>query len=254
MARLRSAPVLVSFSLKRPKLFLYGHAAKVSLRLRGRAPVRVRLVLSPAAGGKAVESISLGSIKPGRTRSFALTGRESGVLPQGDYVIHVAGHDARGRGLRRGPHASSTARLTFHHHVFPLAGAFSYGDRDSRFGAKRKGHTHQGQDLPAASGTPVVAPRGGTIETVDFQAHGAGHYVVLDGAGEDRDYVFMHLARGSTVVREGERVRTGQRIGDVGSTGESSGPHLHFEVWNGGWQRGHPVDPLPLLQSWNGFS
>jgi murein DD-endopeptidase MepM/ murein hydrolase activator NlpD len=71
----------------------------------------------------------------------------------------------------------------------------------------------------------------------------------------DYDYVFMHLRSGSTVVREGQSVRTGQRIADVGSTGESSGPHLHLEVWVGAWYAGgHPIDPLPLLQAWAGLS
>jgi murein DD-endopeptidase MepM/ murein hydrolase activator NlpD len=79
--------------------------------------------------------------------------------------------------------------------------------------------------------------------------------VVLDGRGETRDYVFMHLRTGSVVVTEGQRIRTGQRIGEVGSTGESSGPHLHFEVWDGPWYAGgHPIDPLPLLRAWDAWS
>lgn len=256
LARRLSSPVLTSFGLRRPKLFLYGRPAHVIFRITGRAPVRVRLELLPPEGTRPVQTISLGEQRPGVTHSFMLTGQESGILPQGDYVVHIAGRDIRGRPLRRAPRASSTARLSFHHHVFPLAGDFGYGGPGSRFGAPRKGHTHQGQDLPAAAGTPVVAPRGGTIEAVQYQARGGGHYVVLDGDAENRDYVFMHLLTGSVVVKEGERVRTGQRIGDVGSTGESSGPHLHFEVWEGGWQRkgGRPVDPLPLLQAWDGFS
>jgi murein DD-endopeptidase MepM/ murein hydrolase activator NlpD len=87
---------------------------------------------------------------------------------------------------------------------------------------------------------------------VQYQARGAGHYVVLDGEGEDRDYVFMHLRTGSIAVEEGEAVRTGQQIAEVGNTGASSGPHLHFEIWvNGGWYTGgEPIDPLPLLRSW----
>jgi len=134
-------------------------------------------------------------------------------------------------------------------HRFPIAGAFDWGGADSRFGAKRRGHRHQGQDLAAASGTPVVAPYGGVVTAVQYQARAAGHYVVI--RGEDYDYVFMHLRSRSIVVREGERVRTGQRIAEVGSTGESSGPHLHFEVWVGGWYSGgNPIDPLPLLESW----
>jgi murein DD-endopeptidase MepM/ murein hydrolase activator NlpD len=134
-------------------------------------------------------------------------------------------------------------------HRFPIAGAFDWGGNDAVFGAKRKGHRHQGQDLAAASGTPVVAPYRGVVTAVQYQAKGAGRYVVIDG--EDYDYVFMHLRTGSIVVREGERVRTGQVIGEVGSTGGSSGPHLHFELWVGAWyDGGHPIDPLPLLQQW----
>jgi murein DD-endopeptidase MepM/ murein hydrolase activator NlpD len=134
-------------------------------------------------------------------------------------------------------------------HRFPIAGPFDWGNADSRFDAKRKGHRHQGQDLPAAAGTPVVAPYRGVVTEVEYQARGAGHYVVVHST--DYDYVFMHLRSGSTVVREGQSVRTGQQIADVGSTGESTGPHLHFEVWVGTWYAGgHPVDPLPLLQAW----
>ena len=95
-------------------------------------------------------------------------------------------------------------------------GPFSYGGAGSRFGAGRPGHTHQGQDLSAPAGTPIVAPHGGTIPTVAYQAGGAGHYIVLRSDGENRDYVFMHLATGSTRVRVGDRVSTGQRLGDVG--------------------------------------
>jgi murein DD-endopeptidase MepM/ murein hydrolase activator NlpD len=144
--------------------------------------------------------------------------------------------------------AQPTSALTAPHR-FPLAGAFGWGGPDARFGAKRKGHRHQGQDLTAASGTPVVAPYRGVVVAVQYQAEGAGRYVVIDG--EDYDYVFMHLRTGSVVVAEGDRVRTGQQIGQVGSTGESSGPHLHFELWVGAWfADGHPIDPLPLLQQW----
>jgi murein DD-endopeptidase MepM/ murein hydrolase activator NlpD len=95
----------------------------------------------------------------------------------------------------------------------------------------------------------VVSPYRGVVTAVQYQARAAGHYVVIQA--EDYDYVFMHLRAGSILVREGDRVRTGQRIGDVGSSGGSSGPHLHFEIWVGGWYAGgHPIDPLALLRSW----
>jgi murein DD-endopeptidase MepM/ murein hydrolase activator NlpD len=140
-------------------------------------------------------------------------------------------------------------------HRFPVAGVFDWGGAGARFGAKRKGHRHQGRDLAAALGTPVVAPYRGVVTAVQYQARAAGHYVVLHGDGDDYDYVFMHLRSGSVVVREGEHVRTGQRLGEVGNTGDSTGPHLHFELWVGRWYAGgHPIDPLPLLEAWSGLS
>jgi murein DD-endopeptidase MepM/ murein hydrolase activator NlpD len=153
---------------------------------------------------------------------------------------------------KRHKHHARRASESSSDHRFPIAGSFGWGGPDARFGAKRKGHRHQGQDLPAALGTPVVSPHAGVVEAVDYQARAAGNYVVVDSDGEGYDFVFMHLRTGSVRVVVGQHVRAGQRIGEVGSTGESSGPHLHFEVWVGGWYvGGHPIDPLPLLRAWS---
>jgi murein DD-endopeptidase MepM/ murein hydrolase activator NlpD len=249
-------PVLTSFELQRSRLFLYGHSARAAFRMRGRSPVRVRLELRRPGRPSPVRTIALGRLATGVTHSVRLTGREEGTLPQGSYELRIAGRDRRGRRLRRGARASSTVAMSFFHHRFPLVGPFGYGEEGSRFGAPRAGHTHQGQDLAADEGTPIVAPRGGVVETARYQEGGAGHYVVLDGEAEDRDYVFMHLRTGSIVVEEGQRIRTGQRIGEVGNTGRSFGPHLHFEVWVGGWYQrgGEPIDPLPLLRAWDAWS
>jgi murein DD-endopeptidase MepM/ murein hydrolase activator NlpD len=241
----RGGTLLTSFELRRKHVYLHGRPARIRFTLSGRRAVQVRLRVLNTSDRSAVATIDLGERAPGE-HTAAFTGLESGVLPEGTYLLHLAG-----RGLRRAPTASSTADVEFSHHAFPIAGAFDWGGEGSRFGAKRHGHSHQGQDLSAAEGTPVVAPRGGLVEAVQYQAAGAGHYVVLDADDEDYDYVFMHLKTGSITVEEGERVRTGQAIGGVGNTGSSSGPHLHFEIWVGGWYTGGaPIDPLPLLQSW----
>lgn len=165
-----------------------------------------------------------------------------------------ARRQARRRERRDGGGAEPTAPTApvSGDHVFPVQGAFSLGGDGSRFGARRRGHRHQGQDISAALGTPVVAPWAGTVERIAFQRDGAGLYIVLDGDGEDRDYVFMHLRRGSLRVSRGEPVAAGQQIAEVGNTGGSSGAHLHFEIWvGGGWYTGgRPIDPLPLLRGW----
>jgi murein DD-endopeptidase MepM/ murein hydrolase activator NlpD len=158
---------------------------------------------------------------------------------------------SKAKGKARHRKLTQHAARTNGAHAFPLAGAFDWGGKDARFGARRKGHRHQGQDLTAAEGTPVVSPHAGVVEAVDFQRHGAGNYVVIDSDGENYDFVFMHLRSGSVRVLVGDHVRTGQQIGEVGSTGESTGPHLHFEIWMGGWYiGGRPIDPLGLLRSW----
>jgi murein DD-endopeptidase MepM/ murein hydrolase activator NlpD len=137
--------------------------------------------------------------------------------------------------------------------VFPVRGTWSFGGPDARFGAVRSGHTHQGQDVMAAEGTPVVAPLAGTISWRAYQAAGAGYYVVLH-AIDGRDYVFMHFQEASVAVGKGDAVAAGQRLGNVGATGDAQGPHLHFEIWPGGWYANgsKPIDPLPDLMAWAG--
>lgn len=136
--------------------------------------------------------------------------------------------------------------------VFPVLGSYTFGGEGSRFGAGRPGHIHQGQDVSAASGTPIVAPVAGTITWKANQPGGAGIYLVLRGAADGRDYVFMHLKSGSVLVTADSAVAAGQQLAEVGATGVASGPHLHFEIWVGGWQArgGEPIDPLPQLQRW----
>lgn len=137
--------------------------------------------------------------------------------------------------------------------LFPIRGPYSFGDADARFGAPRGKRSHQGQDIVAAAGTPIVAPRAGIVKAVGYQADGAGYYVVL---GSDRDYVFMHMQAASVSVRTGDAVAAGARIGRVGNTGRSFGPHLHFEAWTrpGWYSGGRPVDPLPFLMRWAGLA
>jgi murein DD-endopeptidase MepM/ murein hydrolase activator NlpD len=137
--------------------------------------------------------------------------------------------------------------------TFPVGGAHDFGGADARFGAQRSGHIHQGQDVLAAEGTPVLAPRAGVITWRAYQASGAGYYLVLHDDAAPRDYVFMHLRKDSLTVNRGDPVTAGQQIGQVGHTGAASASHLHFEIWVGGWyaQGGAPVDPLPQLQAWD---
>ena len=139
-------------------------------------------------------------------------------------------------------------------HMFPIRGKHDYGGAGAGFGTGRAGHSHQGHDVFAKCGTPMVAARGGRVKFKQYHA-AAGNYLVVDGAASDVDYVYMHLAEPSPFAT-GDRVYTGQRIGSVGETGNARGCHLHFELWDtpGWYDGGKPFDPLPSLQAWDSWS
>lgn len=152
--------------------------------------------------------------------------------------------------------SATTLSLAFslYGYAFPILGNHNYGSGGSGFGAARSGHTHQGQDVMAACGTPLVAARGGRVQVSTWD-DAAGNYVVIDGKGSPFDFMYAHLAEPSP-LKVGETVRTGQPIGVVGTTGSSSACHLHFEMWGApGWyEGGSPFDPLSYLQKWDAYS
>jgi hypothetical protein len=121
--------------------------------------------------------------------------------------------------------------------VFPLNGTYTWADR---FGVPRSsGRTHQGQDLMAANGTPVIAATSGNVSL--RVGASAGNWISLEGTQSTTWY--MHLSR--FAVRGGY-VKAGQVIGYVGCTGNAGAGnyHLHFEIHPRG---GSAVDPRPYL-------
>lgn len=100
-------------------------------------------------------------------------------------------------------------------------------------------HFHAGVDFAAPHGTPVRSVDHGRIAFAGTQ-NGYGKVIYIEHAGGHRTTVYAHLSRMD--VRAGDIVRTEQTIGAVGNTGLSTGPHLHFEVREGG----KPIDPLKL--------
>jgi murein DD-endopeptidase MepM/ murein hydrolase activator NlpD len=139
---------------------------------------------------------------------------------------------------------------------FPVRGPHGYGGTVQRFGAPRSGgRVHQGQDVFASCGARVVAARGGKVQARGSDPQLYGNWVVIDGRGTRTDYRYAHFLHPAS-AHDGERVGTGERIGRVGKTGNARtvGCQLHFEVWPHGWERGHPIDPLPILKRWDGWS
>jgi murein DD-endopeptidase MepM/ murein hydrolase activator NlpD len=241
-----------SFSVS-PASIAPGATVTIRYRIGGRPRrVRVRVDLLPEAGGRPAATLPLGRQRTGRERSA--TWRPE--LAPGRYTARLRATTLNRRGARTSQQLALeivAPPVTASSGVFPVQGTYSLGGDGARFGAGRPGHRHQGQDIVAAAGTPVVSPRAGFVAWRAFQKAGAGHYVVVSG-DDGRDYVFMHFQDGSVLVQKGQAVTAGQQLGAVGSTGASSGPHLHFEIWPDGWyaEDSRPIDPLPDLLAWAG--
>jgi murein DD-endopeptidase MepM/ murein hydrolase activator NlpD len=245
-------PVLTIFTASTSSVD--GSRPVVQFQVKDRSPrVRVRLAFVSLADHSAYR-VGLGSRRTGVTQSF--TPKKD--LATGSYRVRITARNRAGYRVVRATTLTVSPPLqapspSASGHRFPVSGPHSFGGPDARFGAKRNGHTHQGQDIIANEGIPVVAVRAGRITWVAYQASGAGYYVILAGDGEPYNYAFMHLQAGSILVRKGDHVEMGQQIGNVGHTGDAEGPHLHFEVWDGPWYAGgHPIDPLPIIRQWPG--
>jgi murein DD-endopeptidase MepM/ murein hydrolase activator NlpD len=197
-----------------------------------RVPDGVRLAAWPAA-----------TVAPGAEQVVSWDGLAGGRVPRAgtyEFRVFVAGAP------------DATAPFAFAPNVFPIAGPHHLLAGAGRFGTPRDGgRTHQGQDVAAACGTPLVAARGGTVKFAGAEAR-AGNYLVIDADRTGWDMVYMHL-RDPALVARGGHVATGQAIGFVGDTGDAEGCHLHFEQWSApGWYTGgHPVDPRTALVSWD---
>jgi murein DD-endopeptidase MepM/ murein hydrolase activator NlpD len=236
------------------KYFL-GSRGGVSFQYRvgSAAPVNAVITLTRQADGAVVQTWNATAVAPNAIQTIRWNGLAGGEpATEARYGFTLAVTDAAGK-VARSAGVANPQRDAFdlHLHEFPLRAKHTYGDG---FGAGRSGHSHQGQDVMAGCGSKLVAARGGTVKSSKFEG-AAGNYVVIDGANDDIDYVYMHL-RDPSPLKEGDKVYTGQQIGVVGQTGDASACHLHFEEWSApGWYSGGSAfDPTPDLQAWDAFS
>ncbi len=117
------------------------------------------------------------------------------------------------------------------------------------FGCPRPGHLHNGVDYLAPTGVPIHAAEAGVVASVESpgQSGGYGNFVCIQHR-PNLASCYAHMSAFAANVRPGARVKRGQVIGLVGSTGHSTAPHLHFEVRRGPAAcSACAVDPLPLL-------
>ena len=173
-------------------------------------------------GGIAIEPSAEKLLEATHERLVALASFKQKVMPTvGEFV---ARRDARPRGM---PLLISVRFSSY------------YGLRPNPFGNSYE--FHPGIDMAVAYGTPIYATAPGTVLEANFVG-GYGNHVLIDH-GYELQTLYGHMSK--MAVTAGTRVKRGQLIGYVGSTGRSSGPHLHYGVYF----QGKTVDPKPYLPS-----
>jgi murein DD-endopeptidase MepM/ murein hydrolase activator NlpD len=217
------------------------HTAVENERLRSENDLQRRELNELNLRVEAVEDTSRKlAEKSGLVEEAALSGTGGPELPlDADSFAELAN---KMRNLERNMSANETA-LRDHGYtptVWPVVGKLEsgFGGRGNPFGGGSY-EFHSGQDIDAASGDPVVAGASGTVTFVGWQ-NGYGQLIVIDhGGGLTTRY--GHLSH--IDVSQGQSIARSQFIGRVGSTGRSTGPHLHYEVrFND-----EPVNPLQYL-------
>ncbi|MDR0383565.1 MAG: M23 family metallopeptidase [Spirochaetaceae bacterium] len=124
--------------------------------------------------------------------------------------------------------------------MYPLRGRLSspFGWRKDPFTGQRR--YHSAIDIAANAGTPVKAAAAGKVTSVSYSSV-FGNYIIITHSGGFQS-MYAHLS--STNVKAGDRVNQGEKIGGVGSTGRSTGPHLHFSIY----KNGRAVNPLEYVK------
>jgi murein DD-endopeptidase MepM/ murein hydrolase activator NlpD len=141
---------------------------------------------------------------------------------------------------QRGP-ALDRVSSVFHapRREFPLLGRPQYGD------GLDAGRGHEGQDLLIAAGTPIVSVADGIVlETGD--SGGRGNFISVYDPAAGHTYNYFHMLE-PALADEGQHVRMGQKLGEVGCTGSCWGDHLHFEIRDGRSPYAPVLDPVPFL-------
>ena len=171
-------------------------------------------------------------------KTYTATVSEKVVTAPVSEIVHI-GTKTNSYG---GSYGSSTG------FIWPTRGAYRVSSHYGYRSASISGWSyHGGIDIVLGSGSsagiPVVASASGTVVVANSGWRGYGHTVVIDhGNGIKTRYA--HMYPGSITVRVGQKVYQGQQIGRIGSTGNSTGPHLHFEVLVGG----RKVNPYPYIR------
>ncbi|MDQ6892548.1 MAG: M23 family metallopeptidase [Acidobacteriota bacterium] len=136
--------------------------------------------------------------------------------------------------------------------LLPVQGVHSADLKDNFAEARDRTRRHDAIDILAPRGTPVVAVTDGTVAKL-FTSQAGGLTVYEFDPAKNFSYYYAHLERYAPGLSEGQALRRGDRIGDIGTSGNApkDTPHLHFAIFRLGpdkhWWQGEPVNPYPLL-------
>jgi murein DD-endopeptidase MepM/ murein hydrolase activator NlpD len=147
------------------------------------------------------------------------------------------------------PLGAKDGGIEYFQHVFPVRGAHGERGAVGEFHAPRSGgRIHEGFDILAACGTELVSAVTGKVREVGYDPILYGNYLLIHGQGEHRTYMYAHM-KNAPSVHEGERVWAGERVGEVGKTGNARtvGCQLHIEIH----VNGVPIDPKPEVERWD---
>ena len=226
------------------RAYFAGPPVEITFGLAAPAPLALQVDIVRDRTDRPVRRITL-TATPAETELVSWDGLTGGgkVAPEGGYRIRIRAADGR---VRRG------GRFTLRSHAYPIRGPHADRGAIGTFGVARNGgRRHEGFDVNAPCGTPLVAARGGRVVRAGLDPVLHGNVVIIRGAQTQRDYWYSHM-KNRTRLRVGDTVRTGQRIGSIGDTGNARtiGCHLHFEIHS----RGRPIDPAPELHDWDRWS
>ncbi|MCL9660463.1 peptidoglycan DD-metalloendopeptidase family protein [Paenibacillus hunanensis] len=185
---------------------------------RARAAEEARRAAAAAAAARVAASAPADT-----SASDSNSGSDSGTDGGGD---SSGNYQPSGSGMMTMPVVGARISSPFGYRIHPITGEYKM---------------HTGIDLAAAQGTPIYAADGGTVVVASWM-NGYGNVVIIDH-GNGIQTLYAHIRDGGTVVSVGQSVGRGDKIAEVGSTGNSTGPHCHFEVR----VNGTPVDPMGYL-------
>lgn len=150
------------------------------------------------------------------------------------------------------PPVPAAARVAQDELIIPVSGVQRRQLSDTWGQARSEGRTHEGIDILAAQGTPVLAAADGRIVKF-FDSVRGGTTIYQFDRSERFVYYYAHLSARAAGLSEGDQVRQGQVIAYVGMTGNAPIPHLHFEIERLGpehrWWRAEAMNPFPLLMA-----